>query len=282
MILIADGGSTRTTWCLIGKEENTIFETEGYHPFFVDSDYIGTSLKKSIPEKIKTKAGEVSEVLLYSAGGGYSKEADNILIRGIKSMFSKATITIETDLLAAARGLLGKQKGFASILGTGTNTCIYDGNKVTPNIESLGFILGDEGSGAYIGKKVVGDFIRGYMPREVADRFHAHIKMSTEELINHIYTAPMVNRFCAGFCEFVGQNMSTHDYYRKVVHDAFQDFFRNIVIGYSDYDKYTFNGVGSVAYYFKDILAEVAASHGMGMGTIYRSPITGLIIYHSN
>ncbi|MBK5196587.1 MAG: N-acetylglucosamine kinase, partial [Proteiniphilum sp.] len=125
MILIADGGSTKTTWCLLNQTgDPALFETEGYHPFFVGSDYIRASLEKNLPQEVKEKALGVGSIFFYSAGGGYSSETDGILVEGISGIFSSAQITIETDLLAAARALLGDKEGFAAILGTGTNSCL--------------------------------------------------------------------------------------------------------------------------------------------------------------
>ena len=184
MILIADGGATKTSWCLIENvDKTTLFETEGYHPFFVDCSYISNSLHQNIPENIREMALEVTVIYFYSAGGGYSKKTDAVIIDGVKSLFPQAEVFVETDLLAAARALLQDNPGFAGILGTGTNTCIYNGKKIIQNIESLGFLLGDEGSGSYIGKKIIGDYIRGYMPSDVKKQFKVYCGMTADYLI---------------------------------------------------------------------------------------------------
>ena len=233
MILIADGGSTNTTWCLINDCKNElVFQTEGYHPFFVDTEYITHSLRENLPQKIKEVADQVTNIYFYSAGGGYSQESDGILIQGISNIFNIAKIIIETDLLAAARALLKHEKGFAAILGTGTNTCIYDGKDVIHNIESLGFLLGDEGSGSYIGKKLIGDYIRGYMPSNVKNNFFNEFKLSPEEILNNVYTNQTANAYCASFSNFVGSNLESDTYYYQLVYNSFQDLFKNIVINY--------------------------------------------------
>lgn len=281
MILIADGGSTRTGWCLAddgGVRER--FETEGYHPFFVDNDYIGVSLQKNIPESVAAVSDRVSQIFFYSTGGGYSSETDQRLIDGMAKVFSKASILIETDLLAAARALLQRTEGFAAILGTGTNSCLYDGEKITANIESLGFLLGDEGSGSYIGKKIIGDYIRGCMPETVKRDFFETFRLTPMDLLNKVYESSTPNRYCASFAKFVGVHRSENSYYEQTVYDAFWDFFRNIVSMYPHYRSYAFHCVGSIAYHFQDILERVVAENGMKMGLVHKDAMQGLIDYH--
>lgn len=280
MILIADGGSTKTSWCLIENSgKTTQFETEGYHPFFVNDRYIYQSLKNNIPQQIKNKSSDVSDVFFYSAGGGYSSDTDNILIQGITKIFSHVNIKIETDLLAAAHALLGKNPGFAAILGTGSNSCLYDGRRITENIESLGFLLGDEGSGAYIGKKLLSDYIRRYMPSEISNAFSDHYQLTPEKALNELYGDVLPNRYCAKFAIFVKQYLHT-SYCTELVYSNFDQFFENIVIHYKDYQKYAFNAIGSIAFYFKDILKQVVLRNQMSLGVIAVSPIEGLIKYH--
>ena len=281
MILIADGGSTKTSWVLLDQTGEVLqFETEGYHPFFVGSDYIRDSLEKKLPEELKEKTCSVERIFFYSAGGGYSQETDNILVKGISGVFSSAQITIETDLLAAARALLGDKEGFAAILGTGTNSCIYDGKEVTVNIESLGFLLGDEGSGSYIGKKLIGDYIREVMPDTIRDVFFQTYNLTGTDLLNKVYEHPLANRYCASFAKFAGDNLQEDSYYEHLIVSAFRDFFQNIVVLYPNYRKYKFNCVGSIAYYFRELLERVVIEQGMLLGIIDKDPIKGLIAYH--
>lgn len=283
MILVADGGSTKTSWCLIEKSgKEFYFETEGYHPFFVNADEISASLMKGIPEYIAITAHEVQQVFIYSAGGGYSEKTDQILIDGIAGVFQNSGVKVETDLLAAARALLGRNSGFAAILGTGTNTCIYDGKDVVQNIESLGFLLGDEGSGGYIGKKIIGDYIRDYMPESVKEIFFRTYQLSPIELLNKVYEDPVPNRYCASFAKFAGDNLQNEPYCYNVVYESFYDFFNNLVKGYSDYQKYSFNCIGSIGYYFKDVLEKVAKEFNMETGNFITDSMKGLVDYHKN
>lgn len=281
MILIADGGSTKTSWVLLTRTGKQLqFETEGYHPFFVGSDYIRDSLEKKLPAELKGKAGSVERIFFYSAGGGYSQETDNILVKGLSGVFPSARIAIETDLLAAARALLGDKEGFAAILGTGTNSCIYDGKKVIVNIESLGFLLGDEGSGSYIGKKLIGDYIREVMPAAVKGTFFQTYNLTGMDLLNKVYEHPVANRYCASFAKFAGDHLPENPYYEHLITGAFRDFFRNMVTLYPNYREYRFNCVGSIAHHFRELLEKVVVEQGMQPGIIDKDPIRGLIAYH--
>ena len=278
-ILVADGGSTKTSWCLIDNGNKDYFETEGYHPFYVDEQYIQSSLKKNIPENVLDSANKVEEIWLYSAGGKYSDKTDEILINGLLPLFVNAQITIETDILAAARALLQHKSGMAAILGTGSNTCIYDGKQITENIESLGFLIGDEGSGAYMGKLLISDFVRGYMPSEIKDIFNETYKLSPIDILNELYATSTPNRYCAKFAIFIKEYIDKA-YLRELAYMNFDAFFKNIVSRYSSYNTYTFNAVGSIAYYFKEMINVVAQNYNMQISEISISAINGLVEYH--
>lgn len=275
MILIVDSGSTKSSWCIADAQQRFFFETEGYNPYFVDSAYIVLSLTNALPPKVD--ATKVTRIYFY--GAGCSADKLQIIENALKSVFINAKCFIEDDLLAAARALLGKQTGFAAILGTGTNTCIYDGEHITHNIDSLGFILGDEGSGGAIGKRVISDFIRGNMPGDIKARFLNAYNFTADELMDNIYSKPMANRFCATFSKFIYDNIQ-QEYARDIVRDSFNDLFTNLVSKYPDHENYSFNCVGSIGYYFRDILETVANGYGMQLGRIEKSPIEDLVAYH--
>ncbi len=280
MIIIADGGSTKTNWCLLDDSNKKIyFNTEGYNPYFVDSDYIVNSLKKGLPHDLPFE--KITEVNYYGAGVHNAEKAKIVEI-AMQKVFPNAKVEIGHDLLAAARALLGDQAGFAAILGTGTNTCIYDGDKITLNIDSAAYILGDEGSGCYIGKKLLTDFIRGLMPEGVAKAFYETYKLTPDEIMDNVYTKPLANRFCASFSKFVYDNNVNIEYTRKIVEDAFEAFFNNLVSKYPNYQEYTFNCIGSVGYNFRNVLEAKATQYGMKVGKILRSPIDDLVQFHIN
>jgi len=278
MIIIADGGSTKTNWCLLDDNQKKIyFNTEGYNPYFVDSDYIVSSLKKGLPSDLPLD--KITEVNYYGAGV-HNKEKANIVVEAFAALFPNAKIEIGHDLLAAARALLGKESGFAAILGTGTNSCIYNGEEITHNISSAAYILGDEGSGSFIGKKLLTDFVRDLMPPDVAKAFYETYKLTADEIMDNVYTKPLANRFCASFSKFVYDNNVNIEYTRKIVDDSFEAFFANLVSKYPDYQNYTFNCIGSVGYNFRNVLEEKANQYGMKVGKILRSPIDDLVKFH--
>jgi len=278
MIIIADGGSTKTNWCLVTEEGKKVyFNTEGYNPYFSSTAYIVQSLMENLPTDLEKN--EITEVNYYGAGCS-TDDMRNIVAEAMKAVFTKAKVYIGHDLLAAARALLGNTEGFAAILGTGTNTCIYNGKEVTHNIDSGAYILGDEGSGCYIGKKLLVDYLRGYMPEAVRKLFWETFKLTPDDVNEQVYTQPRANRFCASFSKFVYDNPVNIEYSRNLVRTSFEDFFRNLVTHYPDYQKYTFNCIGSVGYNFRNVLEEVVTENGMVIGNIIRSPIDNLVKYH--
>jgi glucosamine kinase len=195
------------------------------------------------------------------------------------AVFQRARVFVGHDLLAAARALLGRQPGFAAILGTGTNSCVYDGEHVAHNVDSLGYFLGDEGSGAFIGKALLRDYLRGDMPTGLAAEFYATYGLERDDILDQLYNKPFPNRFIASFAKFAYDHNNV-SYCRQLVVEAFDLFFKNIIAKYPDYQSHTFNCVGSVGYNFRDALAQVATAHGMKVGKIIRSPIDDLVSYH--
>ena len=234
-------------------------------------------MKKGLPQDLPLD--QVTEVNYYGAGV-HNDEKAQIVVDAFRLLFPNAKIEVGHDLLAAARALLGTESGFAAILGTGTNSCIYDGEKITYNINSAAYILGDEGSGSYIGKKLLTDFIRGLMPKDVEKAFFETYKLTPDEIMDNVYTKPLANRFCASFSKFVYDNNVNIEYTRNIVNDAFEAFFANLVSKYPDYQKYTFNCIGSVGYNFRNVLEEKATQYGMKVGKILRSPIDDLVKFH--
>src|SRR5690606_36436131 len=215
MIIIADGGSTKTNWCLLYKAGQKIyFNTEGYNPYFVSTQYIIDSLKKNLPSDLERE--EIREVNYYGAGCS-TDEKEKIVAKALKVIFSKAKVQVGHDLLAAARALLGLETGFAAILGTGTNTGLYNGRDIIHNIDSAAYILGDEGSGCYIGKKLLTDYLRGYMPEVVRTVFWETYKLTPDDVMDAVYTKPLANRFCASFSKFVYDVMVDINYSRGLV-----------------------------------------------------------------
>ena len=278
MILIADGGSTKCNWCQLDDANRRVyFNTEGYNPDFVTTADIVASLTQSLPDTLPR--AEVQAVHFY--GAGVSSEAKaNVIGQALKQLFPQADVFVTEDLLASARALLGRGPGFAAILGTGTNSCLYDGQRITYNVDSLGYFLGDEGSGSYIGKRLLRDYLRELLPDGLQEIFKETYSMGTRnETLDRLYNQPLPNRYLASFAKFAYDHNNV-SYCRALVLDGFQAFFHNLVLHYPDYQNYSFNCVGSVGYNFRDVLTQVANEHGMQVGKIIRSPIDDLVTYH--
>lgn len=280
MLLIADSGSTKTDWALIEPSDNSAkrFNTVGYNPYFIDTEGIYSSLSENLLSSLD--AAQVSAVFFYGAGCSTPEKKETVKKALSRSFTNAGSIFVGHDLLASARALLGRKPGFAAILGTGTNSCLYDGNDVSLNIDSLGFMIGDEGSGSYIGKKILRDFMRGLLLPDLEKRFKERFSIENNEQILHtLYSTQFPNRYLAGFCKFADEYVE-HPYIKNKARDSFRDFFKNLVSKYPDYKKYEFNCVGSVGFTFKSILEEVAQSNDMRIGKIIKSPMEDLIQFH--
>ncbi|MGZ3867056.1 MAG: N-acetylglucosamine kinase [Bacteroidia bacterium] len=277
MILIADSGSTKTDWVLVDKNANrSSYSTVGYNPYFINSETVYNSISEKLVPLLNS--GIVKKVIFYGAGCSTTYNV-NIINRALSRCFINAEVIVDHDILAAARALLGKRPGFAAVLGTGSNTCLYDGKIIEKNIDSLGYLLGDEGSGSCIAKKIVRDYMRGSLSPELNKRFEDMFNVNNSVILDNLYNKMMPNRFLAGFCKFAHENKDTY-YVKGIVRESFNDFFKNLVSLYPDYRKYSFNCVGSVGYSFKEILREVCESYHMKYGNVISSPIDSLVNYH--
>lgn len=275
--LIADSGSTKTHWCFMTSGQKRLyFQTEGYNPYYVNKQYILNSIYQAFPQNVITTS--IDKIFFYGAGCSQEKSAE--LTNVLKSIYETAEITVLSDLMAAARGLLQNSKGFVAILGTGTNSGIYDSKEIVFQVNSLGFMLGDEGSGGAIGKRVCSDYIRRNMPEASQKLFREVYKLSPDDLLKNIYEQPLPNRYCADFCKFLSLSETDAGYAQQLIRGAFESFFDKIVRHYQGYQNYQFNCCGSVAFNFKNILCEVVEANGMTIGIIEPSIINRLADFH--
>jgi N-acetylglucosamine kinase-like BadF-type ATPase len=277
MILIADSGSTKTHWGLV--DENSLspapeFQTSGINPFYQDKKSILHMLQKEFTWKINTPV----RLFFYGAGcSGVDSKA--IVLESLNAFFKPASIMVESDLMAAARALCQKGAGIACIMGTGSNSCFYNGKEITKHVPSLGYILGDEGSGADIGRRLVADILKNQLPFEVAEHFFARYKYTREEILEHVYKNPFPNRFLAGFATYVAENTGIPAI-RNMVKAGFNKFFSRNIRQYPEAGKYPVHFTGSIAWHFREILTESAAENGYRVGLITQSPMEGLIRFH--
>ncbi len=287
MILIADSGSTKTDWRLI-DEKNIIhqFSTQGINPYFQSKEEIDFILKAELMPQLKSQiqlsAEQVSnhkfQIFFYGAGCKADSKKRNVQDAVIQN-FQSSIIEVNTDLLGAARALCGSKPGIAAILGTGSNTCYYDGENIIENRSSLGFILGDEGSGAHIGKTFIQSYLNKEMPAELASVFFEHFNLTTDDILDAVYKKPMPNRFLASFSKFIHQNLKDK-YIIDLVTNCFETFLDKHICKYKNHKELPVGCVGSVAFHFCDILSAVAAKNGVNIGKIVETPIEELVLYH--
>jgi glucosamine kinase len=277
MLLIADSGTTKTEWMLLNNKHIVMqFVSSGFNPYYFGLGAIRDILTKELPANLPKS--EVGQIIYY--GSGCSSEQNcQIVMNAFTATFPDTTITIHHDLLAAAHALLGNNAGIACILGTGSNSCFYDGKQITSNIPSLGYLLADEGSGVYIGKKLVAAILYGEAPEEILNDFYSSYSLNFETTLRTIYSAEKPGALLAGFTEFAGKYIN-HAFCRKLVAGAFDDFIRVHISQYEVYQQLPVSFVGSVAYHFRDILNERLVNAGITAGLILKTPAKGLATYY--
>lgn len=276
MILIADGGSTKTEWCLV--DDGQIIEqilTEGTNPFFQTMEDICSMVEKHIVPKLNGK--DVEAVYFYGAGCAFPDK--NEQVRAGIAKHIKAPIHVNSDLLGAARALCGTSSGIACILGTGSNSCYYNGNAIINNVSPLGFILGDEGSGAVIGKLFVNACLKNQLTPGIKERFLSETNLDAGTIIDKVYKQSFPNRFLASLSPFIIKNLDDPTIYKLVV-ASFKDFFLKNVMQY-DYKSNKVHFVGSIAHYYAKALNEAANEMGIEIGAVNRTPMESLIEYHT-
>lgn len=277
MILIADSGSTKTDWCLVehGELLQQIF-TKGTNPFFQTEEEISTEIATALLPQLQSD--ELDAVYFYGAGCAFPDKIETVRRAILRHLRVKGEVEVSTDMLAAARGLCGHEPGIACIMGTGSNSCYYDGEKIVQNVSPLGFILGDEGSGACLGKLLVGDILKNQMTPELKEKFLSQFNLTPADIIDRVYRKPFPNRFLASLSPFLAQNLGEPCVHSLVL-NSFKSFLKRNVMQY-DYHDTPVHFIGSVAYYYKDVLAQAADEMGIRLGTILKSPMEGLIAYH--
>lgn len=280
MILIADCGSTKIDWCVVneGKVVEQIF-TSGINALLMTEEQIRETLAAELAEKVKGYA--IESVYYYGAGCLFDDICANVRRAIAHNVPTAKTIEVHSDLLAAARALCGQNEGIACILGTGSNSCYYNGKEIVDNVSPLGYILGDEGSGAVLGKLLVGDVLKNQLPKELCEKFLAEYDLDRQKIIEGVYKKPAANRFLASLSPFLIKNIEEPAIHRLVL-NAFKSFFVRNIENYSNYKSMPVSFVGSVAFYYKDVLAEAAKALDIIIGTIIKSPMEGLVKYHSN
>lgn len=276
MKLIAETGSTRTEWALTEGRQliNSLF-TDGINPFFQTRREISRSVRLGLPEEFFKK--KLEQVYYYGAGCS-SEEKKKIIRASLVAQF-KTPVQVESDLLAAARGLFLREAGIACILGTGSNSCFYDGATILKNVRSGGYILGDEGSEAAMGRVFMSDVLKGIAPAELTEDFFDKFRITSDDIMDLVYNRPFPNRFLATVAYFLADHQES-DYACQVIRDNLQKFFARNICQY-DYSNYSIRFVGSWAHHCADFLYDVAQEFGVMIDMIEETPMKGLIEFHA-
>lgn len=279
MILIADSGGSKTDWRLIQKDGSIgQASAPGFNPYYQPIEDLKKNVQEILLPKINTDP--VQKIFFY--GAGVSSVKNQLTIKSaFLEFFPEAQIEIGWDLLAAARALCGHEPGIACIMGTGSNSCLYDGEKIIGNVANLGWILADEGSGANIGRKFLVDYLRKVMPEKLADQFHLRFPLSREEFLEKVYQQEKPSAFLASFAKFIFQHLDD-PYCYKLIYDSFAEFYENNVMKYDNYQNLKVHFTGSIAFYFSDILRQVANDKGITVKNILEGPIAGLTLFHQS
>ncbi|SMD41834.1 BadF-type ATPase [Aquiflexum balticum DSM 16537] len=276
MILIADSGASKTDWRVINqKGEIGQHKGIGFNPNYQTAEEMSNELQDDFLLNLRDK---VETIYYYGAGCGSQKNRLQVT-NALKSIFKSAEINVDHDLMAAARATCGYQPGIACILGTGSNSCDYDGEVIIAKRPAPGYILGDEGGGAYIGRKFLQDFIYEEMPEKLREKVIDKFQLDNQIIIENVYQRPFPGRYMASFCRFITEHISD-PYCYMLYYNSFQDFFKKHVMKYKDYKKKPVNFVGSIAFHNSDILRSAAYDAGIHVNLIIEGPIAGLTLYH--
>lgn len=280
MILIADSGSTKTDWCVCnGTDKLSIVNTQGINPYHQSIDDIKTIIcTEFIPQIANISKESITEIYYYGAGCATEIKC-NIIKDILAEHFTNARINVASDLLGAARALCKNSEGIACVIGTGSNSCLYDGKNIADNIPSLGYILGDEGSSVALGRRLLSDCFKRQLPANVANEFMAEYDLTMESVLENIYKKPLANRYMAQFTPFIAKHREIPQVHNILI-SCFTDFFKRNVIAYHK-PWLPVHFVGSVATVFSEELIETANSLGMKTGQFIQNPIDGIVSYHT-
>ncbi len=273
---VIDSGSTKADWRIISNDGIISIRSSGYNPYQISAQKMESMIRDEVLPFISPL--QLEKIFFYGAGCA-AEEKKNLVKTVLEICFPAAIVMVETDLLGAARALLNKNTGLVAILGTGTNTGFYNGEVFIKQVESGGFILGDEGSGAYLGKLLLIGWLRKTFSREIEQKFEQFCPLTRDEIIDAIYNQPFPNRFIAGFSHFASEN-SEFPEIQYLISQSFEDFLFRIIAHYPKYESLPFHFAGSIASVFRKFLKKLLDQKNLQLGNIIESPINHLVTYH--
>ncbi|WP_195909826.1 ATPase [Bacteroidetes bacterium endosymbiont of Geopemphigus sp.] len=279
MIAIIDSGSTKSDWLIVDSEGMEQFRTKtiGMNPYFVSSEDIADEISKN--QDLMKQASMISHIFFYGAGCSTS-EYNKVLEKGLAQIFKKSKIRIEHDLLAAAYSAYRNRPAIVCILGTGSNSCYFDGRKLYEETPSLAFILGDEGSGSNLGKRIIRSYFLKKMPKRLSRTFKERFNLTLKELNKNVYDNKFANAYLASFSRFV-IDYKHEPFIQKIIYDSLNEFMINQVLVYPQAKSVELNFIGSIAHFYEDTLAAVASEYHLKIGEIIKNPIDNLVRYHA-
>lgn len=276
MIIIAESGSTKTDWTFIYSEGlQAKRETEGFNPKY----FHASVLENMVSGFMNTLGSEVVEQIFFYGSGCSSKESENVVSSVLIKFFPEAHIEVHHDLFGAARALFGNKSGIASILGTGSSSCLIENGEITSAVTSLGYLLADEGSGHSIGSLILNAYFKNDLPEPLARKFESEFGIDPDDFITKLYAREKPNAYIASFTPFVIEHQKD-EAVDKLIKKAFREFFNENIIKYPDFKKYELGFSGSVAYLLKEQLISVAGEFGMQVGKIIKNPVDELVAFH--
>lgn len=279
-VLIADSGSTKTDWVLLkGSEVILNKKTIGFNPYFQSKDLISEEIGRSLTPHLNDYLNQIAEIHYYGTGCS-TIENCKLIEDSLHCSFKIENINVSHDLLGAARALCKREWGIAAILGTGSNSCLYNGKEILENVPSAGYLWSDYGGGSQIGKYFIRDYFEDYLPIELKLAFE-DAGYNREEILNNVYKKNVPGKYLASVSLFVSKHYQ-HPYVKKVLTECFDSFFVQQIAKYTDSKKYSVHTVGSVGYYYKDLISQIGQKHGYKIGICIQSPMEGLIQYHSH
>lgn len=274
--LIADSGSTKCEWCLLYDGKKKRFFSQGMSPYFLKEAQVMEILQKEVFPKV---GKHVIDEVFYYGTGCKSPDNRNMMKKALRTIFSGAKVEVDHDLMGAATALCGDDKGIACILGTGSNSCYFNGKKILKNSPGIGYVLGDEGSGAYLGKKVLQYYLYKTYDEDLMFRFNDRFNTNDVEILENIYKKPLPNRYMASFAIFLAENRG-HYMIENIIEDGLNDFFFQHICKYGESWNLPIHFTGGVAFGFRDVIKELCGTYELELGNVIRNPMDGLIKYH--